>query len=213
MRTFCIVANLGTPVIRTGFMTLDSLLMSVLQRGDVSDILYLRSDGIYSASAAFAATDSKTHAASYVASMMARNRAAPLAEVMASNTRDGDISIGQKRRCDGGNVLSTYTAIATPTLRWYAKGDADSALCALQDIKFIGKKRTSGYGLVHSWFLEESHLDGFIDDKGRPMRPIPIHLWQNEQNALIPVEAAWRGPYWSERNRATCFVPFIGRQA
>jgi len=56
-------------------------------------------------------------------------------------------------------------------MQWHAEGDADQVLDLLQDVKFIGEKRTAGFGQVHGWELMESDLDGITDATGQALRP------------------------------------------
>lgn len=92
------------------------------------------------------------------------------------------------------------------SMQWHAEGDADQVLELLQDIEFIGKKRTAGFGQVRGWELMESDLDGITDANRQPLRPVPLTMWHGDQDA-IRADAAWRPAYWMPQHRAICAVP------
>ena len=75
----------------------------------------------------------------------------------------------------------------------------------LQDVPFIGKKRTAGYGQVDKWEVVESDLDGIVGYANEPLRPIPVDRWEYGGD-WVPMEAAWKAPYWEVRNRTKCYV-------
>ena len=114
--------------------------------------------------------------------------------------------IGLTRRSDFGNVLNGYKTLYAESLQWHAQGDPDQVLQLLQEIEFIGKKRTAGFGQVRGWRLAESALDGITDADGQPLRPVPLTMWNGDQSA-IRADAAWRPAYWMPQHRAICAVP------
>lgn len=204
-----------SPIIRRGFATLDALLMATLERGDVSDILWSEEE-LYFASAGFAATPGLKQQAAFVASMRPEHSPEWL-ELIKPNTntsglsaqagsRYNDVKIGLARQREGGNILNGYEATVTPSIEWYGVGDPEAVLAVVRDIPFIGKKRTSGYGEVVEWAVEQGDLDGICGHFGEPLRPIPTARWTHGGD-WIPVEAAWKAPYWDVRNRTKCYVP------
>jgi len=68
MERFSITAHLKSPLISTGPLTLDALLMSVLGTGDVRQLLHCEDD-LYFASACIQYENSLVHRAAFVASM------------------------------------------------------------------------------------------------------------------------------------------------
>jgi hypothetical protein len=78
----------------------------------------------------------------------------------------------------------------------------------VQSVHFIGKRRSAGYGEVLRWETEAGELDGLIGYAGEPLRPVPTDRW-TESGDWIPVEAAWKAPYWDVRNRTRCYAPEI----
>jgi hypothetical protein len=221
MIPFTLRARLAAPIIRRGFGTLDALLMAVLGRGDVSDLLLCEQE-LYFASAGIMAAGGAAQPASFVASMRPEHTPEWL-DVVAPNTvntdlnipdgakgraRYNDLRIGLSRQRECGNVISSYTAVSGGSVEWYATGDAQAVLDVVKHVLFIGKRRAAGYGEVEGWEVEEGVLDGVCGFLGEPLRPVPVSRWVHGGD-WIPVEAAWKAPYWDVRNRAKCFVPEI----
>jgi hypothetical protein len=206
LQTFVLRAHLRTPIIRRGHGTLDALLMASVCSGDVSHLLCV-DDGLYFASSGFAVNTIATQRAAFVASMRPEHSAHWL-DVVRPNTKDGDLKIGMARQREGGNIINAYTATVASAIEWYATGCMQSVLEAVQSIHFIGKKRTSGYGEVTRWEVETSELNGLVGYDMGPLRPVPTERW-TEHGDWVPVEAAWKAPYWDVRNRTRCFVPEI----
>lgn len=215
MEKFTLRATLRSPIIRRGFVTLDALLMALLERGDVSDLIRCENE-LYFASAGFASAQGLKQQASFVASLRPEHTTEWL-EVIKPNTSTpgiasqpgsklNDVKIGLSRQREGGNVLNGYEAIVTPTIEWYGTGHPQAILGVVSETPFIGKKRTAGYGEVVEWAIEPGDLDGICGHFGEPLRPIPTERWSHGGD-WIPVEAAWKAPYWDVRNRTKCYVP------
>lgn len=214
MKRFTVRAHLRAPLIRRGYITLDALLMSVLQRGDVSDLL-LCEDGLYFASAgmidgglsqraAFVASMRPEHSPHWLATIRPNTHTAGLPQT--DQGRMNDLKIGLARQREAGNILSAYTATQTPHIEWYGTGEADAVLAAVRDVPFIGKRRTAGYGEVVRWEVEAGDLDGIVGHFGEPLRPVPVDRWRHGGD-FVPMEAAWKAPYWEVRNRTCCYLP------
>lgn len=206
MQKFVLRAQLNSPVIQRGFLTLDALLMAILQRGDVRELIKCEDD-LYYASAAFPVGAVGTQRAAFVASMRPEHTPAWL-DVITPNTRTGDVQIGLARQREAGNVLNGYDAIVATAIEWYATGDMDAVLATVQGVPFIGKRRASGFGEVSRWEIEPGQLDGLVGLIGEPLRPVPTDRW-TEGGDWVPVEAAWKAPYWDVRNRTRCYVPEV----
>jgi hypothetical protein len=204
MTPFIIRAHLCTPVIFNGYMTLDALLMAELQRGDVSDLIKCVDD-LYFASAAVLDDTSGSIKASFVASMRPQFTPEWL-DVIQPNTKAGDVSIGDSRAREAGNVINAYDAKVAASVVWYATGNKDAVLEVLREVKFIGKRRASGYGEVSRWEVEDGELDGLVGYLSDPLRPIPADRW-TEGGDQIAIDTAWKPPYWEIENRAKCYAP------
>lgn len=205
MTPFTIRAHLRTPVIKHGYLTLDALLMAELQRGDVDDMIKCV-DGLYYASAAVLDDEFGSIKASFVASMRPE-RTPEWLDVIAPNSRKNtDVSIGDSRAREAGNVINAYNAKVCSAVVWYATGDRDAALAALQGVRFIGKRRAAGYGEVVRWETEDGDLDGLVGYLNDPLRPIPADRW-TAGGDQIAIDTAWKPPYWAIENRAKCYAP------
>jgi hypothetical protein len=204
MEAFTITARLLTPLIRNGYMTLDALLMAELQRGDVGDLI-MCVDGLYYASAVVLDGDAGKITASFVASMRP-DRTVEWLNVIAPNTKGNDLAIGDSRAREAGNVINAYDATVASAAVWYATGHKDAVLAALKDVRFIGKRRSAGYGEVSGWEADTGQLDGLVGYGGEPLRPIPVARW-TEGGDQIAIDTAWKPPYWEIANRAKCYAP------
>jgi hypothetical protein len=210
MKAFCIRAYLDTQIIQQGYLTLDSLLMAELECGDVSHLLARDAQlpQLYDASAAMPVLVAGKSVAAFSASMR------PLiypewAELIRPNTRDGDVRIGSARRSEAGNVVNAYTALAATAVEWTAVGHAQAVLEVVRSIRFIGKRRSSGFGQVTRWEVSDGGPGGLVGHFAEPLRPIPVDRWAamgGDPECLL-MEAAWKGPYWEVRNRTCCAVP------
>lgn len=203
LEKFILRAYLKTPVIKNGYMTLDALLMAELAR-EVPDILKCE-DGLYYASAAFLVDEAGSQKASFVASMRA-DRTPEWLDVISSNTKGGDVAIGDSRAREAGNVINSYDAKIARAVEWYATGHMADVIAALESVRFIGKRRSAGFGEVIRWEVERGDLDGLVGYLGEPLRPIPASRW-TEGGDQIAIDTAWKPPYWEIGNRARCFAP------
>jgi hypothetical protein len=208
MERFMLRAHLRSPFVQQGFTTLDALLMAVLARGDVSDLLMCE-DELYHASAAMPVdvVERRPKGAQFVASMRPQQTPEWL-DVIKPNTLDGDLKIGIARQREAGNITNSYAATVALAVEWAATGDMRAVLEVVQSLTFIGKRRASGFGEVARWEVEPGGLDGLVGYLSEPLRPIPTERWEWGGD-WIPVEAAWKAPYWDVRNRTRCFVPDV----
>jgi hypothetical protein len=180
--------------------------MATLGCGDVSHLLRC-DDGLYFASSGFAVNANAIQRASFVASMRPEHSPQWL-DVLRTNTQDGDLKIGLARQREGGNIINAYTATVASAIEWYATGHMQAVLELVQSVHFIGKRRSAGYGEIHRWEAEAGELDGLMGYAGEPLRPVPTDRW-TESGDWVPVEAAWKAPYWDVRNRTRCYAPEI----
>ena len=219
MEKFSIRAHLKAPIIFRGQVTLDALLMSVLGMGDVSHLLRC-DDDLYFASAVIPESTGLEQRAAFVASMRpehtpewrdlirpnTKTEGIPATSIPTETGKLNDVVIGVARQRTAGNILSGYWAKTTPFVEWHAIGDPEAVLNVLKDVPCIGKRRVAGYGEVDRWELQQSELDGVSGYMNEPLRPVPVERWVHGGD-WIPVEAAWKAPYWEVRNRTKCYVP------
>lgn len=210
MECFTLRAYLKAPIIRQGYLTLDALLMAELGRGDVSDLIRC-DDGLYHASAAFLADEVATQPAAFVASMRPE-RTPQWLDLIQPFTRNTlgelDVGIGERRAREAGNVICEYTARVAGSVEWYATGEREAVLRALQHVRFIGKRRAAGYGEVPRWEAESGELDGIAGYLSEPLRPVPVSRWPHGGDH-IAIDIAWRPAYWEIRNRTRCYAPTV----
>ncbi|WP_281015968.1 hypothetical protein [Minwuia sp. IMCC3077] len=211
MRRLTFIAKLKSPIIARGYLTFDALLGALLfdrlqDPDEAHAAIPLKCEnGLYSASAAILEPFA-TRSVSFAASLRARHDLGP--DLFRKN-RDGSRihrTMGERRRRDFGNVLSSYRANEATQVCWHCIGDLDAIADLLGDARFIGKKRTAGFGEVAGWDYSESDLDGVADQEGRPLRPVPADMFAGDRS--LPVQdAAWKPAYWDPANRAPCFAP------
>jgi hypothetical protein len=206
-----ITAQLKVPIILGGgYLTLDALLASLIfeRTGDIevshTTVPLVCNEGLFHASAALFEHFGSTGVA-FVANLRATHALDP--DLILKN-KHGEVhkQIGLTRRRDFGAVMNSYTAFDAPEFTWYAEGDGEAVEGLLADVKFIGKRRGSGFGEVASWSVEQGDLDGLVGPLGDPLRPIPLEMFKGNKEAL-KVDAAWRPAYWHPDNRAICYAP------
>lgn len=210
MDRFTIRAALVTPAI-ISTLTLDGLLGAVLF-DEMQDIdkahaaIPLRCrDGLYHASVAIPVGTIELGKHGFIAGLRATHDL-DLDLIKQGKGGQPHRHMGLTRRSDFGNVMNGYQTIVAQSIQWYAEGDPEQVLALLQEVEFIGKKRTAGFGQVRAWELMESDLDGITDANNQPLRPVPLPMWHGDPDA-IRADAAWRPAYWMPQHRAICAVP------
>ena len=204
-----IKAILKTPIILGGgYLTLDALLASLIfeKCGDVevahTTVPIKQTNGLFHASAALLEPISRS-SVSFVASLRAEHDLNPdLLKKRAGALK----KVKRLRRSDFGNVLNTYGSLHAAHISWFAEGDKDEISQLLQDVKFIGKRRASGFGEIETWVIEDSDINGVVGPFDEPLRPVPVEMFTGDQSSL-KVDAAWKPAYWNPENRAICFAP------
>ncbi len=211
MERLTVTTSLKTPIILGGgYLTLDSLLASLIfeATGDIevahSTVPLSSTDGLFHASAALL-EPSDSSRVSFVANMRAMHALDP--DLLLKN-KHGQIhkKIGLTRRRDFGAVMNSYTSFDAAEVTWYAEGNPEAVEKLLSDVRFIGKRRGSGFGEVSSWSIEPGDFDGIVGPFGEPMRPVPVRMFTGD-GASLKVDAAWRPAYWHPENRAVCYAP------
>lgn len=209
---FTIRAELKTPIILSP-LTLDGLLGAILfnQTQDVDKahaaIPIRCTDGLFHASVAMLQDVFCANKHSLIAGLRATHDL-DLQLIKQSKSGQPHRTIGLQRRREFGNVMSTYQATAAGSIQWHAEGDAEHVLSLLEDVDFIGKKRSAGFGQVHHWQLLESDLDGIVGPDSYPLRPVPLDQWSGATDA-VKADAAWKPAYWLPAHRAICVVPSL----
>ena len=201
-----VTAQMRSPFIRVGYMTLDGLLAAIRfdQTGDIE---------VAHTDLPLASTDALWHASAAIFEPMDKSRAAFIAGFRPGHSIDPDLIKKNKRgelhkKFDTSltNVMNTYPLITAPCITWYAEGDADRIRQMLEPVHFIGKRRASGFGEVRQWVVEADDLDGVVGPFGEPMRPVPVDMFSGDKSGPV-VDAAWRPAYWDVENRTACYAP------
>lgn len=206
-----ITLALRTPVIPGGgYLTLDALLGS---------LLFERSGNVEAAHDAIplANTDGLFHASAAVIEPCPSRRVSFVANLRADHALDPDLlpkkksgelyrKIGRTRRQDFGAVMNGYRAFDAPQVTWYAEGCGEAVERLLEEARFIGKRRASGFGEVARLSVRPGDYDGILGPFGDPLRPVPVAMFRGDAGAL-KVDAAWRPAYWLPENRAVCYAP------
>jgi len=216
MSRFRITAHMKAPIIfGGGYATLDGLLGA---------LLFDRLDDVDAAHAAIplVSTEGLFHASAAIYEPIEEGRTTFVASLRAQHDLDPDLirkskdgtathrAISTKRERDFGNVFNTYRRVVVPTIDWYAEGDPGAVMELLDEARFIGKRRASGFGEVERWMVEPDELDGITGHLDEPLRPVPVEMFRGDQTA-IKADAAWRPAYWNPAHRAICFVPGAGQ--
>lgn len=210
MTPLCVTAHLGGPV--TGAPMLDALVefVAAQRRGLVAgfgDIQRVPSP------IAREPGDRFPLCSSPVATWEARerryvHRRFPLHEAQMlgdSKLKRVHISAGASKsyRIPGDVAWATGDAI-----RWWCVGDQAGVEDHLADVRYIGRRRAVGRGIVDRWDVEpcEPWGDGFpVMRDGAPMRPLPLD-WPG----LVDPPTGYHTlspPYWDHAAEVLCAVP------
>ena len=211
MQTFRLVADLKTPIIFNGELTLDGLLAAVLfdELQDVdrahSEVPVKCIEGLYWASSAQLEVY-HTEPVAFTASLRADHdlNHEDFAKNKAGKLIGG--AIGRTRQRDFGNVLNSYRQLHAKSVAWDVTGDRDEIIKLISTVQFIGKRRGSGFGEIAQWRLDTEQSDGLYNEANAPVRPIPTHLYDGDKSYPL-ADAAWKPAYWDINNRYVCYMP------
>lgn len=106
-------------------------------------------------------------------------------------------------------VQEMYWLTVTPHVDFYVNGNPDeinNLLNVIWDIRYLGSKRGSGYGLITDITIDENVPDLSTWNNGQPTRPIPVSL-VGEKPGLTKEWATYYAPYWHMGNAAWCYMP------
>lgn len=211
MDRFVVTVKLGSPLITGGgYLTLDALLAAILF--DSGSAVSAAHDGI-----PLRNTDGVWHGSAVLFEPLEVGRQAFVANLRAHHDLDPDLVAKNKyggihskisllRRQQFGAVMNGYQYLVADSVTWYGEGDADQVLALLRTVRFIGKRRASGFGEVTDVALAPADTDGVVGIGGEPLRPVPVELFKGDKTS-VRGDAAWRPAYWRPENRAICFLP------
>lgn len=207
-----VTAHLRSPLIRGGYLTLDSILgarlFDELQDVDAAHaaIPIRNTRGLFHASAAL--TEGAMEPFTFIAALRETHRLDP--DLIKKN-KEGQLHTTFSSRYS--NVLNAYQAQRAAHATWFVEGDGDAIQRLLEPVLFIGKRRSAGFGEVISWSFapddDSSDQYGIEGPLGEPLRPVPVSMFQGDKSHPV-VDAAWRPAYWNPINRAACYAPLLG---
>lgn len=119
---------------------------------------------------------------------------------------------GESRVRECGNVLSFYQTMLVNKV-WYfgITTDQEQFQSLVEDIAFLGKKGSVGFGTVDrsktAIYFDEGSCNGIVDADGKPMRPIPLHSKIKVAKNSVIADVGYQPAYWDIANRAPCYVP------
>lgn len=193
MNSFIVSIGLTTPFIPGRRLNLDGLLSGLIYERTqdvaraIEEVPLARQNGIYEGSSAFVTTP--FHADPLTVSGGVR------VQVLDPDLVQNKIRAksGQKRwpridtqRGDYQSFVNEYVTIATPYVHFIGTGDMDAVRALFDDVAFIGKKRSSGFGQTVSIdvtpFEAQAAHPAFVLPDGTPARPLPLALFQGLSN-------------------------------
>ena len=94
------------------------------------------------------------------------------------------------------------------SIDWFCIGDLQTLKQYLSFIRYLGKKRSYGYGQIEKWEVKEFTQDWSLFKDGLITRPIPFRLVQNQPfHGNTIMRWGWRSPYWLPENQDICLMP------
>lgn len=106
-------------------------------------------------------------------------------------------------------VQEIYWLTLTPHVDFYVRGDKkeiNELLSIIWDLRHLGSRRGSGYGLITDITIDETKPDYSVWKGNKPTRPIPCSI-AGERPDLIREWATHCAPYWHQANADWCYMP------
>lgn len=95
-----------------------------------------------------------------------------------------------------------------PRIDWFCRGDQGLIDRYLSRVRYIGKKRSYGYGRVDRWEIVGFDRDWSLWRNGQITRPVPLRLVDGiEYRGETLMRWGWRSPYWLPENQDICILP------
>lgn len=220
MAHFLASITLATPFIPGKRLNLDSLLAGIIYERTanvdqaLNDIPLRRTDAVWEGSACFFETP--VFLSDYT-SIGGLRPATMNASVLAMKTRKRD---GVKKesypridlaRGPHQNRLSRYKTVTASRIHFLGTGDLSGVGDLLKDVRFIGTKRSAGFGQVKAIDLVEfecsSAHPALVLPDNTPARPIPLEQFRSLSNgACLEGYERVRPPYF-EGDFVLCALP------
>ena len=221
---FKVIAHMASPIAATGIIILDSVISAAKAKELLKDDYYAGSNiygtkeqidewlsnlldkqyGVYCAS--IGVGDNREYVGSWCKRWYDKDDY--IVNFEGKGKQRLDIGAGHYKNYHMPIVYKSYE-----TITFYVRGDMKEVKRLLENnIYFLGKKSSQGYGQIREWEFEEieENYSFWKDDK--PMRPIPAkecieYIEKNkfcnmQQHPLIP-------PYWRQDNIELCLMPEV----
>ena len=96
--------------------------------------------------------------------------------------------------------------VAVHRIVFFGKGNVKEVERLLKKhIKFLGHKRSLGYGQVSEIIVREMDKDVSLLYQDEPMRPLPVRGFDGLSASIGP--SSVRSPYWDKLNCEMCYLP------
>ncbi len=94
-----------------------------------------------------------------------------------------------------------------PRIDWFCTADGDRLQKYLSRVRYIGKKRSYGYGRIDRWEISEFDRDWSLWRGDEIARPVPLRLIDRHYAGNTIMKWGWRSPYWLPENQDVCILP------
>lgn len=211
MNKYALIAEIKTPILGK-ITSLDALLTYALAQrleGDFEkasqELPLIKTEGLYHASTGIV-ENAEPFRTTYIASLHA-NHWLDIDQIKKNARTGKHPRLSDKRKREFGNVMHEHTGTFGNNIWFFFEGDGEAVLKLMQDLPFIGKKNTTGWGELGHLELEEASVNGVLDRNNYPLRAIPEHLYQGVINdEVIIADTTWKPPYWAFENRDKCYI-------
>ena len=230
MENGIISIGLETPVVYTRGTTFDALLWGHVgnEWDEIPSDILMKTNGVYHASTLFIdRNDCTICSASYVRKfgfnefhdiLHPEDRVKHYKRV-DDKTRENypDLNLKLDLTINPfNNTLDEYPCFKTSAVFFYVTGDIEKITMLLRDLKFIGKKRSGGFGKVKlnedgtpqiNYQIVSGDFVGVVDKNGMAIRPVPIEMQEDFNiNPRISsnVIVSWR-PNYRYTEKTNCF--------
>lgn len=221
---FKVVAHMRTPIAAIDPIVLDSIILAAIAKEELADEYYSGTNeywdkdkiksvlgpildkkyGVYCTSAATGSH--REHVGKWTKRWDSVND--DIVNLGNKNKPRINIASGAFKNYHIPVVLKSYTKAV-----FYVRGDmAEVGRLLAENITYIGKKGSQGYGLINKWELFKIEEDHSLIKDNKPMRPIPVKecgelLYQKDAEEIITRPYPTIPPYWRNNHIEACVMP------
>lgn len=110
----------------------------------------------------------------------------------------------------GGGEFKLYNiwheVMSVKSIYYYARGDKEEIVSLLNDLKYVGKKGSIGYGKVTSFSIETIDKDKSVMLFAHtPSRPLSVKNYSLDNDRIAYFNAI--APYWKKSELEACYMP------